>query len=695
MKNIFIKKISFAVLAAVFALIPASFALAAAPTMTNTPATGITSSIARLNGTFASNGLATQIRFEYGDTPLMLQTTAYQSKSATDSGAFSAQISVLPGKTYFYRAVGINAGGPAWAAPTETFTTPHAPISTLPTVMTSLQTGVSQTSATLNGFFHGNGSTTTTYFEYGTSASLGSTTASVLQSNNFGTFADTISVQPGTTYYFRAVATTSAGTKQGSILNFLVPGSSNQTYQCNDGIDNDSDGLVDYPQDPGCVALTDNTEYSTPNPVVYQCNDGIDNDGNGLTDYPADPGCSSLSDTTESGYNNQQNNTGIPNTATYSATNITQTSATLTGYVDPQGAYTTYWFQYGTSPNNMSATTATTIQWFTAGNVSTTLNYLQPNTTYYFRLIAQNSNGTNYNASIQSFTTGTNGWVAPSGSAPKAITTIETGIGSTTATLHGVITNASVPTTTWFEYGQTNAFGNTTSTQIVGSGSQLDFQKTISGLTPNTIYYWRAVAQNQYGISYGGTLIFQTKGQGSAGTGGSPAATSASYVTLKIQNTYKDLSVGDTANFAVTYKNTSNRTFKDAIIRIDLPAELTFERASQGKYSKAGNRVTVIIGGIAPGQEGTISIQAKARGGNDSIATTGVLAYTQVNTGTQYETVAYSIDRISGSSDSTLAGASLFGSGAFLPDTLVEWLLLIAVIFGLVFFGRKLTEKKA
>lgn len=34
--------------------------------------------------------------------------------------------------------------------------------------------------------------------------------------------------------------------------------------QCNDGIDNDGDGLIDFPEDPGCESLGDNTE--SPNP---------------------------------------------------------------------------------------------------------------------------------------------------------------------------------------------------------------------------------------------------------------------------------------------------------------------------------------------------------------------------------------------------------------------------------------------
>jgi CSLREA domain-containing protein len=62
---------------------------------------------------------------------------------------------------------------------------------------------------------------------------------------------------------------------------------------CADGLDNDSDGLVDYPTDPGCqTALA----ISTENPA---CDDHVDNDGDDLVDHPADPGCSSAFSSSE------------------------------------------------------------------------------------------------------------------------------------------------------------------------------------------------------------------------------------------------------------------------------------------------------------------------------------------------------------------------------------------------------------
>ena len=61
---------------------------------------------------------------------------------------------------------------------------------------------------------------------------------------------------------------------------------------CNDGIDNDGDGLIDL-ADGGCGG---NAASSIENP---QCNDGYDNEADGLVDFGSDPNCSSTADNRE------------------------------------------------------------------------------------------------------------------------------------------------------------------------------------------------------------------------------------------------------------------------------------------------------------------------------------------------------------------------------------------------------------
>jgi hypothetical protein len=73
---------------------------------------------------------------------------------------------------------------------------------------------------------------------------------------------------------------------------------------CSDGLDEDGDGLVDHPADPGCSGPTDTSERSS----ALICDNGIDDDGDGLIDFPGDPGCAIGSDGSERGAASQCDN---------------------------------------------------------------------------------------------------------------------------------------------------------------------------------------------------------------------------------------------------------------------------------------------------------------------------------------------------------------------------------------------------
>lgn len=67
--------------------------------------------------------------------------------------------------------------------------------------------------------------------------------------------------------------------------------------QCSNGLDDDADGQTDFPADRGCQNATDNDE--SDDPASSQCNDQVDNDLDGYIDFPEDPGCASLFDDDE------------------------------------------------------------------------------------------------------------------------------------------------------------------------------------------------------------------------------------------------------------------------------------------------------------------------------------------------------------------------------------------------------------
>lgn len=100
------------------------------------------------------------------------------------------------------------------------------------------------------------------------------------------------------------------------------------------------------------------------------------------------------------------------------------------------------------------------------------------------------------------------------GMAPTMSTTPTALYTSTTATLSGFFTDNGSPTSTWFQYSTSATLIGATSTipvaQYVSSGP---YTKGITGLTPDTWYYYRAVGQNAYGTSYATSIYsFKTTG---------------------------------------------------------------------------------------------------------------------------------------------------------------------------------------
>jgi hypothetical protein len=84
-----------------------------------------------------------------------------------------------------------------------------------------------------------------------------------------------------------------------------------------------------------------------------------------------------------------------PTATTLGAAQITITSATLTGNVNPHGVSTTYFFQYGTTTAYGSRTPSTGVGKGTSTVAAAAqVTGLAPNTRYHYRLIAHNADGT-------------------------------------------------------------------------------------------------------------------------------------------------------------------------------------------------------------------------------------------------------------------------------------------------------------
>jgi DNA-binding beta-propeller fold protein YncE len=190
------------------------------------------------------------------------------------------------------------------------------------------------------------------------------------------------------------------------------------------------------------------------------------------------------------------------------ATDVSQTEATLHGSFDPKGVDTHYFFEWGTdtSYGNKTAAEPGEDAGATVGNFPAefTLEGLLAFKTYHYRLVASNPSGTSHGLDVTFQTK------------PPLLPTVGgttlSGLGSTGATLGTEITPGYGDTVYLFEYGTTPKYGQATAlSESIGSDNTSHSVSTaLSGLTPGTTYYARAVATNFGGTTHGAPMSFTT-----------------------------------------------------------------------------------------------------------------------------------------------------------------------------------------
>jgi hypothetical protein len=94
---------------------------------------------------------------------------------------------------------------------------------------------------------------------------------------------------------------------------------------------------------------------------------------------------------------------------------------------------------------------------------------------------------------------------------PVATTSAASGVQQTQATLNGTVNPNATDTRYYFQYGETTAYGSSTSEGDAGSGTAaVPESATVTGLEPNTTYHYRLVAKSTAGESYGADSTFTT-----------------------------------------------------------------------------------------------------------------------------------------------------------------------------------------
>jgi hypothetical protein len=192
----------------------------------------------------------------------------------------------------------------------------------------------------------------------------------------------------------------------------------------------------------------------------------------------------------------------LPSATTDAATSVEQTAATLNGTVNPNegGAIADCHFEWGTTTAYSGGTVpcaSNPPDGNSAVPVEGSLSGLSANTTYHYRLIAENDSGTPAKGADQTFKTDPN--------APSVTTGAAASITHVSAQLTGTVNPNGGATTCAFEYGTSESYGSEVPCKAnPGSGSStVSVGASLTGLEADTTYHYRLKATNSGGETKG------------------------------------------------------------------------------------------------------------------------------------------------------------------------------------------------
>jgi hypothetical protein len=187
---------------------------------------------------------------------------------------------------------------------------------------------------------------------------------------------------------------------------------------------------------------------------------------------------------------------------TLPADNLQRTAATLKAEFDDIGEETKYYFEWGetTSYTDKSAVPPGPVAGSTS--LSFDISGLKAQTTYHYRVVAENSLGITYGDDVTFKTL----------NAVQNLTTLAANpVERKSATLRASYVGDGTPTTWKFEWGKTNSYGNSTTVQGPESPSgSKEISIPLTGLDLETTYHFRVSATNGLDTTVGGDQSFTT-----------------------------------------------------------------------------------------------------------------------------------------------------------------------------------------
>ncbi|MCR4284195.1 MAG: DUF11 domain-containing protein [Parcubacteria group bacterium] len=698
---------------------------ASAPIVNTTTATNISTSSATLNATVNPNGSNTNVWFEYGASPgsLSNMSSSQSIGGGTSSLNVSAGVSGLSSNTtYYFRAVAQNSAGTSYGN-VLSFTTSFSGgggggtnISS-PTVSTNGATNILSDSAVLNAVVSPNNDLTAVWFEYGTSSGFFSLTTNSqnIGSGSFGvnTSVNIYGLSSNTTYYFRAVARNSAGTNYGNILSFttgfyggggggggisapivttnFASGISRDTATLNATVNPNgsfTNAWFEYGNSPSSMPLSSSIQSVGSGNFNYNISSSILNLLPNTTYYfrvVAQNSNSIAYGTTLSFTTTFASGTSSlgPNVSTLEATNVGLTSAILNAMVNPNNVSTDVWFEYNSSIDKVYRVTPVRSagQSNYAIKVSAEVRDLLPNTLYDFRIVGKNLYGTNYGSQMSFFTSlgGVN--VIRTGGLPSIFTKPAYSITSNSAILDASVNPNNSATNVWFEYGASaGLLGSKTTFRNAGMGNNyVDSPIIAQGLLPNATYYYRPVAQNSAGISYGVVNSFTTGGIKLSIPATTPVVKAFRPLLVRFEVDKSEVNVEGKLKYLIVIKNENDSSVKIVQLSLGMPENIEIVDydipLSNGDDSGI---LSANLGTLGGGEEIVKTVTGRVR--TNAKVGDVLTAIASVN----YQDTSGSSQPIISLSASSVVGDG-FGLGASIFDALKtlsfsSWLILILIV---------------
>ena len=468
-------------------------------TVTTGEASDITYNQANLSGTVLNVEQPIDCGFIYGASEDLSATNGVML-STKSSGDYTISVSGLSeNTTYYYRAY-VLVGGEYKYGDVLLFKTKSV------TVSTGDASEITYNQATLNGTILNVEQAVDCGFIYGVSEDLSATNGVMISTKSSGDYKISVSdLRESTTYYYRAYVLVDGVCRYGEVLSFMTKSVTITTGDASEITYNQATlngTILNVEQAVECGFIYGHSkDLSVTNGVM------ISTKSSG--DYKIS--VSGLRESTTYYYRAYVLVDGVCRygevlsfmtksiaITTGEASDITTTKATLSGTVLNVGQPIDCGIVYSLSDYYLSVTNGVMISTKSSGDYKICVSGLSENTTYYYRAYVL-VDGVYMYGNVLSFMT-------------KNIT-VTTGVASaidiSRATLSGTVLNAEQPVDCGIIYGDSKDLSATNGIML-STRSRGDYKISVSGLSENTSYYYRAYVLVDGEYKYGDVFSFTT-----------------------------------------------------------------------------------------------------------------------------------------------------------------------------------------